>query len=68
MTRAPTMAELVVLMRDLPDGPERRRVEGWYWAKAIDRFGVRRARWHREEYEWLRANRRGSKVAQETAA
>lgn len=68
MTRALTMAELVLLLRKLPDGSERSRIEEWYWAKAIDRYGERRAHWYRDEYEWLRANRRGRWAAEETAA
>ena len=53
----PTTAELVVALRRLPDGPERARVEGWYWALAIEQYGPVWARWYREEYEWLRAQR-----------
>lgn len=55
--RPPTTTELAALIRDLPDGPERTRLEEWYWAKAIDEYGVRRAGWYRHEYEWLRARR-----------
>lgn len=53
----PTMGELVVILRSLDDGPQRAQVEEWYWALAIERHGPRRARWYREEYEWLRAHR-----------
>lgn len=60
--RAPSMVELTAILRDMPDGPERARVEEWYWAKAVDHYGVRRARWYREEYEWLRAQRRREEI------
>ena len=68
MKRPLTMAELAALLRSLPDGPERSRIEGWYWAKAIDHYGEQLARWYRQEYEWLRAHRRASEIGGETAA
>jgi hypothetical protein len=54
--RPPTMAELVVILRDVPDGPERAQLEDAYWAKATHRYGIPRARHYRWEYEWLRAH------------
>jgi hypothetical protein len=53
----PTMAELVVALRGLPDGPQRARLEGWYWALADEKHGPLRARWYREELAWLRTHR-----------
>jgi len=53
--RAPTLAELVALIRSEADAGRRAQLEAWYWAKETDRVGVRRARWYREEYEWLRS-------------
>jgi hypothetical protein len=53
---APTTTEIVYALRRLPDGPERARLTEWYWALAIERYGPQRARWYREEYEWLRAH------------
>lgn len=58
MTRRPlTTHEIVVRLRTLPDGPERTKLEGWYWALVGEECGLRWAKWWREEYEWLRARR-----------
>jgi hypothetical protein len=62
--RAPTMAELTVMLRDLPDGPRRTRLEGWYWALAIEQYGADRAHAYEREYRWLRAEA----FSQESAA
>lgn len=52
----PTLTELVVALRDLPEGPQRHQLEDWYWAFALERHGpVRDSHW--KEYEWLRAHR-----------
>lgn len=69
--RAPTMPELVVMLSGMPDGPDRARVEEWYWCLAIEKHGLRRAGWYRAEYEWLRAHRdclSGETIAREVAA
>lgn len=58
VVRPPTLLELVEMIRSLPDGPERSRLEGWYWAKVCDRHGARRAAHYRWEYTWLRRARR----------
>ena len=55
--RPPTRPELVRFIRAEPDGPRRSQLEDWYWAKAVDRYGKRRAAAYRWEYEWLRAHR-----------
>jgi hypothetical protein len=58
MTRRPlTPHEIVVILRDLDDGPERTRLEGWYWALITEECGTRKADSWRKEYEWLRAHR-----------
>jgi len=54
---ATTAADLVVVLRDLADGPGRARLEEWYWALAAEAHGPTRAARYREEYEWLRAHR-----------
>jgi len=51
-----TTAELVVALRGA-DGAVRTQLEEWWWALAVEKHGARRARWYREEYEWLRAHR-----------
>lgn len=56
--RAPTMAELVVMIRDEPNEATRARLLDWYWAKAAARDGILLAHWHRREYEWLVDRRR----------
>lgn len=61
--RAPTMQELVTMLRDLPDGPDRTFLENAYWAKAADHHGYTeqgdsRAATFRWEYDWLRERRR----------
>ncbi len=53
----PTLAALVVALRHTPNGPARTQAERWYWALAADKHGSVRARWHREELEWLRTHR-----------
>lgn len=55
--RPPTMAELAVMIRQEHDPDRRARLLDWYWAKAVDEYGARVARWHRQEYEWLDAQR-----------
>lgn len=45
------------LVKDIqaePDGPRRRQLEERYWALAVEKHGPTRARWYRDEYEWLR--------------
>ncbi len=51
-----SMADLVRLIQSA-DGAERDRLLGWYHARNIRRFGEERARWYREEYEWLKTRR-----------
>jgi hypothetical protein len=51
--RAPTMAELVVLIRVEPDERRRAQLEDWYWAKSVDTHGTFLTHWHRQEYDWL---------------
>jgi len=53
----PTIAEMVVALRALPDGADRTQLLEWYWALAAEKHGPVRARWYRDEYEWLRRNR-----------
>jgi hypothetical protein len=61
--RAPTIEELVTMLRDFPEGPDRTFLENAYWAKAADRYGYTaggesRAAAFRWEYDWLRERRR----------
>ena len=51
--RAPTLAELVVMIRDEPDERRRARLEEWYWAKGVDHHGTLLNHWYREEHGWL---------------
>lgn len=54
----PTIEEIAVALRDPRlDESDRAQFESWYWALADERHGPRRARWYREDYEWLRAQR-----------
>lgn len=53
----PAMAEMVVALRSLPDGPDKSKLLEWYWALAAEEHGPVRAGWYRDEYEWLRGNR-----------
>lgn len=53
--RAPTLAELVVLIRNEPDPDRRRLLEDAYWSKSVTRHGFKKAAWYRAEYEWLKA-------------
>lgn len=54
MRAAPPMAEHAALIQAIPDGPWRDQLLDWYRARNVTRFGAARARWYREEYEWIR--------------
>jgi hypothetical protein len=55
--RPPTMAELAEMIREEHDEERRSQLLDWYWAKAVDEHGALIAHWHRQEYEWLVAER-----------
>jgi hypothetical protein len=51
----PTAVELAVAIRRLPAGPERSKLEEWYWALVAEDQGEAMAKQWRAEYEWLRS-------------
>jgi hypothetical protein len=55
--RPPTLAELAELIRREEDHQRRAQLVDWYWAKAVDEHGTLLAHWHRQEYDWLVAQR-----------
>lgn len=53
----PALPALALRILRLPEGAERERLEGWYWALVAEKFGEHLAEGWRWECEWLRAQR-----------